>query len=62
MSIASPPPDPNAALVIESGAVSTSRCASAVRATDGKWWLPMSKISMPCETACITSGLRCPRL
>ena len=34
----------------------------AVRATDGKWWLPTSKYCMPSISACITSGLRCPRL
>ena len=43
MSIASPPPLPYITLAMPSGAVATSACASAVRATEGKWWLPMSK-------------------
>ena len=62
MSMASPPPDPKATLVIDAGADSTSRCASAVRATEGKWWLPMSKYCMPSMSAAMISGLRWPRL
>ena len=34
---------------------------ACVRMIEGKWWLPMSKWSMPSRTAATTSGLRWPR-
>jgi hypothetical protein len=58
MSIASPPPLPNTTLDRPAGAVDTSASASAVRASDGKWWLPMSKCCIAAVTAAATSGLR----
>ena len=40
----------------------TSSSASAVRASAGKWWLPMSKCSIACSSVAISSRLRWPRL
>ncbi len=62
MSMASPPPLPYITLVRPGGAVLISASASAVRASEGKWWLPMSKRCMAAVTAAATSGLRWPRL
>src|SRR5262249_50099054 len=40
------------------GPVLTSASDSAVRASEGKWWLPMSKCCIAAVTAATTSGLR----
>ena len=60
--MASPPPLPNTTLARPGGAVLTRASARAVRASDGKWWFPMSNRCMAAVTAAATSGLRWPRL
>ena len=45
MSIASPPPEREHRVVQPSGECFASFSASIVRASEGKWWLPMSKRS-----------------
>src|ERR1700722_5211630 len=44
------------------GAVLTRASARAVLASEGKWWLPISKRCMAAVIAATTSGLRWPRL
>src|ERR1700735_39320 len=62
MSIASAPPLPYTTLVRPAGAVETSASARAVRASDGKWWLPMSKCCMAAVTAAAPPGFAWPRV